>query len=124
MSAAMRRGFLAMGLLGPLGLEAALAQQTIVGTWAASPETCRGAGGDRVRIGPRSIASDELNCQFAGVSRRGDAVIWRGHCFSGEGSRRPPSPANDGEMTATLQGAELYLTGLGFEVGPLRRCSR
>ena len=58
------------------------AARTIVGTWDFEGQNCLAP----IRIGPKSLVSDDVNCTFATVSRKGDVVTWKGVCDSAEGS--------------------------------------
>jgi hypothetical protein len=91
---------------------------SIVGDWAENRDACASAVAGRIRIGPKSLASDEISCTFASVARAGSTVTWRGSCNEGRG----PSPAT---VLATESGGRLTIKfPSGNAWGPLMRCSR
>jgi hypothetical protein len=95
----------------------ALAEKSIVGTWANSKVECKS---DPVKIKPLGIDSDYTICYFNAVKRSGNKIRWTGHCFVDSGRR--PETGSDGIVDAVLKKDRLSIDGLGFGMNDLLRC--
>jgi hypothetical protein len=92
--------------------------RSIVGDWAETPDGCRSPTAGLIRVGPKSLASDELSCRFRDVSRSGSTVRWTGTCDEGQGDY----PVT---VTATETNGRLMVRfGDGHSWRPLGRCPR
>jgi hypothetical protein len=92
--------------------------RSIVGDWAETRNGCASPMAGLVRIGSKSLTTDEMSCTFRDVSRSGSTVTWTGSCNE-SGRARPMT------VTATESGGRLTI---GFAGGsawaPLMRCPR
>ncbi len=92
--------------------------RSIVGDWAETPEGCSSPMAGLVRIGSKSLTTDELSCSFRDVSRSGSTVTWSGSCS--EGGRSKPA-----RVTATESAGRLTIRFAGGESwNPLMRCRK
>jgi hypothetical protein len=92
--------------------------RSIVGDWAENREGCASPMAGMVRIGAKSITSDEMSCTFSSVTRSGSTIQWAGTCNEGQGNR----PAR---VTATETSGRLTISfGPGKSWQPLIRCPR
>jgi hypothetical protein len=76
--------------------------QSIVGDWAETHDGCASPMAGLVRIGPKSLTTDEMSCSFTEVSRTGPIVTWKGSCNEG-GQKKSMS------VTATENGGRLTI---------------
>jgi hypothetical protein len=60
----------------------AAAAQSIVGSWDFPENKCSSP----IRLGPMSMKSDDVDCRFTSVKRKGNTVTWQGTCDDAEGS--------------------------------------
>ncbi len=92
--------------------------RSIVGTWAESAEACRSPDFGAVKIGPKSLSSDELSCKFQSVERNGSIVTWTGVCDEGRGDKPMRVSAAD-----TPRGLVVSFKP-GGTWAPLKKCGR
>jgi hypothetical protein len=93
-------------------------QKSIVGDWAENRDGCASPMAGLVRIGPKSLTTDELSCTFSSVSRSGSTVTWTGSCR--EGGRSKPVTINATENSGRV--TVRFLNGSSW--APLMRCPR
>ena len=74
---------ISLALIACLLPSLACARESLVGEWAPSAEEC--GTPSAIKLGARSLASDETMCDFPSVSRDGDVVTFVGKCDSGQG---------------------------------------
>jgi hypothetical protein len=92
--------------------------RSIVGDWAETRDGCASPMAGLVRIGPKSLTTDEMSCTFRYVSRAGSIVTWTGSCNEG-GWARPMT------VTAAESGGRLTIRfASGNAWAPLMRCPR
>jgi hypothetical protein len=92
--------------------------RSIVGDWAETRYGCASPMAGLVRIGSKSLGTDEMSCTFRDVSRSGPSVTWTGSC--NEGGRATPTT-----VTATESGGRLMIRfANGNAWAPLVRCPR
>lgn len=113
---------LVVGLICGMSCVPALAQppRTIVGEWAFQRSDC--GTPQAIKVFARSLAADELMCEFATVSRKGNVVTFEGTCDSG-GTSGPEAET----LTATLLPTgklDLSFAKGGGVVAGLSRCPR
>lgn len=96
------------------GFNAAMASQSIVGTWA-TPGKC-GRPLSTIVIAPMSLSGEDFHCDFGKIVRKGDTVRWRGTCTFGVDT-------STNLVTAKLSGGKLrYQIDRDGWNGPLQRC--
>jgi hypothetical protein len=90
--------------------------RSIVGDWAETREGCASPMAGLVRVGPKSLTTDEMSCSFRDVSRSGPTVTFTGSCNEGGRSRATT-------VTATESGGRLTVRfANGNQWAPLMRC--
>jgi hypothetical protein len=88
---------------------------SIVGDWRFPEETCA----NPLRIGPMSLASEDVSCRFASVKRTGNRVTWKGICDGAEGSSEQTVTATETKGRLTIR----YTPG-GNVLEGLVRCGK
>ena len=92
--------------------------RSIVGDWAETQSGCASPMAGLVRIGAKSLTTDEMACTFRDVTRSGATITWTGSC--NESGRSKPAT-----VTATENGGRLTVRfSSGNAWAPLMRCSR
>jgi hypothetical protein len=102
--------FLSLALAGPVLAEN---PRSIVGRWHFSGESCESP----IVIGPKSLKSEDVDCRFASVTRKGNTVTWKGVCDDAEGSSNQTVIATQDEGRLTIR----YVQG-GNVLENLERC--
>jgi Protein of unknown function (DUF3617) len=90
------------------------AATSIVGTWDFPDQDCASP----IRISAMAMVSEDVNCRFTSVKRKGDTVTWKGNCDGAEGSSQETVTARlskKGRLTIS------YAPG-GNVLANLKRC--
>jgi hypothetical protein len=87
--------------------------RSIVGNWRFAQESCALP----IRIGPKSLTSEDVSCRFTSVVRNGRTVTWTGVCEDAEGSANETVVATERNGRLTIR----YLKG-GNVLADLVRC--
>ena len=87
--------------------------RSIVGDWVLPDQTCDTA----IHIGPLSLKSDDVDCRFRTVKRRGGKVTWKGVCDDAEGTAQETVIATESDGRLTIR----FVRG-GNVLEDLQRC--
>ena len=92
--------------------------RSIVGDWAESRDGCASPMAGLVRVGSKSLTTDEMSCTFRDVARSGATVTWTGSCDEGRGAKPAKVTATESAGRLTIRFAN------GNAWSPLMRCPR
>lgn len=117
----MRAKVVVAFMFGAVSLPAlAQSPRTIVGEWAPERGDC--GTPQAIKVFAKSLAADEMMCEFTNVARKGDVVTFEGTCDSGTASGPEPET-----LTARLSPSgklNLVFSKGGGRIAGLLRCPR